>query len=313
MTKSYAILGTGAIGGYCAVKLAEAGFAVHCLLRSDFSHVEKYGLTLITDKRKVTKPIKAYSKIQDMPACDVILITLKTTENNLLKEMLPKIIHANSLVIVLQNGIGMEQEIAAYIDSNRIIGGSCMLKVNKESPGVIRHFGMNSIELAQYYVDSDQEGMTFYIGELAKDFIKAGIQCSPNRHLPTMRWKKLAGNIPISGLAVVLNAYTQELIQNKISFSLICDITKEVINAAEKSGAKLTQDFYQSRLDVLKNLSTLEKNYSSMKEDFNAKRPLELHAIYHNPIMMAKKNKIEMPHTAMLYQQLLYLNEKNLS
>ena len=44
--KSYAIISTGAIGGYCAVKLAQAGFEVHCLLRSDYQQVKQHGLTV---------------------------------------------------------------------------------------------------------------------------------------------------------------------------------------------------------------------------------------------------------------------------
>lgn len=48
-----------------------------------------------------------------------------------------------------------------------------------------------------------------------------------------------------------------------------------------------------------------------MKEDFNARRPLELHAIYENAISIAKRHRT-MPLTEMLYKQLQYLNEKNL-
>lgn len=49
-----------------------------------------------------------------------------------------------------------------------------------------------------------------------------------------------------------------------------------------------------------------------MKDDFDAKKPLELRAIYENPIRIAKENHVAMPLTEMLYQQLVYLNEKNL-
>ncbi len=65
-------------------------------------------------------------------------------------------------------------------------------------------------------------------------------------------------------------------------------------------------------MHVLESFLTMENNYSSMKEDFNARRPLELHAIYENALLIAKHNSVSMPLTAMLYQQLHYLNEKNL-
>ena len=56
----------------------------------------------------------------------------------------------------------------------------------------------------------------------------------------------------------------------------------------------------------------MEKSNSSMKDDYDAKKPLELHAIYENAIKIAKENQVAMPLTEMLYQQLVYLNEKNL-
>jgi 2-dehydropantoate 2-reductase len=75
----------------------------------------------------------------------------------------------------------------------------------------------------------------------------------------------------------------------------------------------LPKDFYQFRLNIFKSLAAMENNYSSMKEDFNAKRSLELHAIYENAITLAKLPGVSMPLTEMLYQLLQFLNEKNLS
>lgn len=310
--KNYAIIGTGAIGGYCAIKLYQAGFTVQCLLRSDFSHVKQHGLTLVSDNETITLPINVYQNIQEIPICDTVLIAIKTTENSILKDMLPKVMGPKTVLVLLQNGIGIEQEIAEFVDPRKIIGGSCNIKVSKESPGLIRHFAFKSIELAQYYLDVHQEGITHQTEELAENFRKAGIDCTATTHLPTMRWKKLAANIPVNGLSVILDAYTQELIQHPASFTSLCAITHEVISAAEKSGAKLPIDFYQHRLNVLKSHALVKKNYSSMKEDFNAKRPLELHAIYENAIIIAELNGASMSLTKMLHQQLQYLNEKNL-
>ena len=255
----------------------------------------------------------AYQHIDQMPACDVILVALKTTHNEILKTMLPKIMHPQSVVVILQNGIGIEQEIAAFIAPSQIVGGSCMIKVSKEIPGTIKHFTFNTIELAQYYSDEHRSEISASVQELAEIFIKAKIDCISSPHLLSIRWKKLAGNIPANGLSVVLDAYTKELVQNPASFSLLCDMTREVISTAKQCGAELPENFYESRINILKSFLTLEKNYSSMKEDFNARRSMELHAIYENAINMAKQHHQRMPLTEMLYQQLRYLEDKNIS
>jgi len=226
---SFAIIGTGVIGGYVAIKLHEAGFTVHCLLRSDYCHVKKHGLSLISDHKKIISPVNAYQNIQDMPQCDAVLVALKTTENHLLKEMLPKVMGPDTQVALLQNGIGVEKEIAEFIDPQKIIGASCMLMVSKDSPGTIRHYGFNTIELAQSYTDEQQEGVTDQVKILAEVFKRANIDSKASSHLPTMRWRKLAGNIPANGLSVVLNASTQELVQNPESYELLCEMTKVII------------------------------------------------------------------------------------
>lgn len=42
----YAIIGSGAIGGYYGAKLAHAGREVHFLLRSDYEYVKQHGLQI---------------------------------------------------------------------------------------------------------------------------------------------------------------------------------------------------------------------------------------------------------------------------
>jgi len=305
--KTFAVLGVGAIGGYCAARLAKAGFRVHCLLRSDFSFVKEHGLTMVSSEEKIQVKVNAYENISTMPACDVILVALKTTQNHLLKERLPPIMHSKTIVVLLQNGIGMDQQLAEYIPDQKIIGGICNLIVRKESPGTVRHLGHNFIQLAQYYPDETMQGIPQMIEDLCQNFRQAGIQCTPRSHLPTLRWEKLAANIPFNGLSTVLNASIQELVTNSASFSLLCAITQEVISAAERFGAPPPPDFFQFRLKILKSFIGLEKSYPSMKEDFDAKRPLELKAIYENAINIAKAHHYSMSLTEMLYQQLCYL------
>lgn len=307
--KSYAIVGTGAIGGYCAVKLQQAGFDVHCLLSRDYAYVKEHGLTVVSADTGTTQTVfvNAYQVAVQMPQCDVILVALKATANSILPDLLPKLLHNDSVVVILQNGIGIEQEIAQFIPAHKIIAGSTILKVSKDAPGIITHFGFNNFELAQFYPEVDRAGITQSVEILVQNFIKAGINTTAATHLPTVKWKKLASNIPVSGLSVVLNASLSELANNPASFELLKTITKEIISTATQCGAHMPDDFYQFRLNIFESFKAMPNSYPSMKVDFDAKRPLELHAIYENAIRWAQGHKVSMPLTQMLYQQLLYL------
>ena len=310
--RSYAIIGTGAIGGYCAVKLFQAGFQVHCLARSDYFHIKQHGLTLLTPTEKIVAPAHVYNETAAMPKCDVILIALKSTANEVLKTILPPLMQAHTIVAVFQNGIGVEQEIAEYIQPANIIGGSTLLKVVKQSPGVIQYFSLNEVNLAQYYPDDQQAGISSNVTQVAHDLQQTGINTTAAPHLPTVRWKKQAANIPFNGLSVVLNASNQAMTRDSASYDLLCALTREVIAAATQCGADLPADFYQLRLNMLEWFKTEEAFNTSMKDDYDRKQPLELHAIYENALAIAQRNQVAMPLTAMLYQQLLFLNARNL-
>ncbi len=310
--ETIAIIGTGAVGGYCAVKLIQFGFEVHCLCGSDYAQIKQNGLTLISQNQTITVPVNAYQNSSKMPRCDIIVISLKSTSNSMLKEILSNVMHENSVIVVLQNGIGIENEIAEYIAPEKIIGAMAILKVAKISPGVIKHFSFSDIEVAQYYADSKKSGVTKQVESVNDIIKKIGFNSTAMQHLPTIRWKKLAANIPINGLSVVLNSSTKELVENPASYALLITLTREVIDVAKKCGADIPDNFYQFRLNKFEQFKTMEKSNSSMKDDFDGRKPLELHAIYENAIKIAKENQVSMPLTEMLYHQLVYLNEKNL-
>ena len=78
----YAVIGTGAIGAYYGAKLAYAGNDVHFLLHSDYDFVKENGLQIDScDGSFHLSDPNIYHSTADMPACDVVIVALKTTNN----------------------------------------------------------------------------------------------------------------------------------------------------------------------------------------------------------------------------------------
>ena len=101
------IIGTGAIGGFYGMMLAQAGYDVHFLLRSEFRAVAERGLQLhsAVHGALTLNPVQAYSAAEDMPPCDWLLVGAKTTSN---RDLAPAIVQAaapNARVLLLQNGL----------------------------------------------------------------------------------------------------------------------------------------------------------------------------------------------------------------
>lgn len=90
----YGIIGTGAIGGYYGAKLAHAGQEVHFLLHSDYEYVKQHGLQVDScDGSFHLDDVNAYGQTKDMPTCDVVLVGLKSVNNDKLPALLPPLLH----------------------------------------------------------------------------------------------------------------------------------------------------------------------------------------------------------------------------
>jgi 2-dehydropantoate 2-reductase len=314
---TYAVLGTGALGGFYGARLQQAGAEVHFLLRSDYQQVQQQGLQVESPDGNFHLPhVKAYRDVEQMPACDVVIVALKTTQNHLLPQLLPPVIKERGVVLVLQNGLGIESDVAEIVGSDRVLGGLCFLCSNKVAPGQIRHLDYKQITLGDYAADYAARGITDRLQQVAQDFERAGIPIELSTDLLMARWKKLVWNIPFNGLSVVLNATTDQMMRNKSTRSLAEQLMKEVVAGAHAMAQKLDPGsdrsipaaFIQTMLVYT---AKMKPYRTSMKIDYDEQRPLEVEAIFGNPLHMAQQAGLQLPRIEMLYQQLKFLDERN--
>jgi len=309
VSRSYAILGTGALGGYYGACLQRAGLDVHFLLHSDYEHVSKYGLIIESPEGDFTlSQVNAYSNVAQMPRCDVVAIALKTTQNHLLAQLLPAVVKDDGVVLVLQNGLGIEDEVAQIVGSCRVIGGLCFLCSNKVGPGHIHHLDYKEITLGEYDPNYRPGGITQRLRQIACDFERAGIPIQLAEDLLLARWRKLVWNIPYNGLSVILDAMTDELMANKYARSLVEQLMHEVVAGAAKCDRYIPDSFIQKMLD---HTAQMKPYRTSMKIDYDRQQPLEVEAIFGNPLRVAQAAGANLPQIATLYLQLKFLAAKN--
>ncbi len=303
----YAVLGTGALGGFYGSRLQKAGLEVHFLLHSDYEHVRQYGLRVISPDGDFLLPqVNAYGNVEQMPPCDVVLVALKTTQNHLLDQLLPPLLNPDSIVILMQNGLGAEPTVAKI--AKHVAGGLCFICAHKIGPGVIQHIDYKAIALGTYLEGYQPAGVSPQLAAVAQDFQKAGIPTELSPDLLLTRWQKLVWNIPFNGLSVVLNATTAQMMADPGLVELIRQIMQEVARAAAGCDRTIPPSYLEERLAHTKNMRPY---LTSMKLDYDHHRPLELETIFHNPIQMARRNRVATPLMEMLYQQLQFLDRQN--
>lgn len=274
----FAIVGTGAVGGYYGGLLQQAGFDVHFLLHNDYDSVQKKGLTIESPNGNFQLPnIQAYNTPTDMPRADVIVIALKTTSNSALKNILPQLVKENSIVLTLQNGMGSEEEIADIIGAERVLGGLCFLCANKISPGHIRHLDYGLITLGEYRNNGLPGGITPQLKKLGAMLASAGISTELVDDLALSRWKKLVWNIPFNGLSVIRNALTSQLVKDPETRALCETLMKEVASASAVCARPIDPVFIEK---MISNTEKMKPYAPSMKLDFDRGNSMEVESIW---------------------------------
>jgi 2-dehydropantoate 2-reductase len=304
--KTIAVIGTGAVGGYYGGLLQRAGNEVHFLLHSDYEHVREHGLQVDSKNGNFTLPqVHAYRDAAEMPRCDLVIVALKTTVNHILKDVLPQVIKESGTVLVLQNGLGSDDEVAAIAGPERVVGGLCFICSSKIGPGHIHHQDFGLITLGEYRADGSAAGITPRLKALGALLEAAGINIRLEEDLPAARWKKLVWNVPFNGLSVVKNCLTDVLVNDPKNRALCLRLMEEVAAGAAACARPIEPAFIDQMIDYTESMPPYAP---SMKLDFDNGRPLELEAIYGNPLCAALAAGVSMPETQKLYEELKSLS-----
>lgn len=304
---TYAVIGSGAVGTFYGGCLQKLGRTAHYLCHSDYVHVKQHGLRIDSINGDFTLPrVHAYSNVNNMPRCDVVILALKTTHNHLLAELLPPVVKDRGVVLVLQNGLGIEQQVAEIVGYHRVMGGLCFLCSNKLGPGHIHHLDYGRVEFADYTPDGSPAGITPRMRTISRDFELAGNDVVLNEDLTLARWKKLIWNIPFNGLTVTLNTNTAAIMANPTTRAQAHALMLEVQAAAMAcTGREIEDSFVQMMLDWTEKM---EPYLPSMKLDHDAARPLEVEAIFGNPLRAAEAAGCDVPRLSDIYERLTQAN-----
>lgn len=305
MRLTYGIIGVGALGGYFGGRLAEAGYDVHFLLHSEYEYIKQNGLRVDSvDGDFHLHEINVYKSAADMPPCDIVLVSLKATQNYLLKKMLLPLLKPTTVIVLVQNGLGAEAELAKHFPNLSIAGGLAFIGSARVAPGHIAHSDYGRITVGLYQGDG-----WAVLEEMKLDFMQNKVEIQLIDDLKYARWQKLVWNIPYNGLSVVMNTTCDYLNAQPDMRQLIHDIMIEVIEAANACGAKLDETEAEK---MLAHTDNMQPYSPSMKLDFEHRRPMEIEAIYSNPLKAASAHGYDMHKVRMLEQQLLFIQEKML-
>ena len=245
--------------------------------------------------------INAYDTTENIPDVDVVIVCLKTTTNHKLSKLLPPLLKPDTIVILIQNGIGVEQDVEQMFPGIQLVAGLAFICTAKTEPGHVNHQCYGSINFGNY--SCRDEGK---FNQMVADFTKAGVKAGVVEYHEA-RWRKAVWNMPFNGMTVALNTQTDSLLKNPSTRQLIREQMMEVVGAASALGVTIDETFVDQMIQTTDEMTPYSP---SMKLDYDFHRLMEIDYLYTRPIAEARKVGFRMPKLEMLEAELRFIESQ---
>ena len=300
-----AIVGSGAIGTYYGAKLAYGGSDVHFLMRGDLNEVRENGLSIrgSGENFRVAK-VNCYTSTKEIGPCDLVLIAVKATSNSDLVDLIPPLLHERTTLLTLQNGLGNEEFLAERYGAKRVMGGLCFICLSRASRTEVERYDYGRIVIGEYGRKPGERTQA-----LASQFAACEIRCEGAQDLALEHWRKLVWNIPFNGLSILAGGIdTAAILADESLHHATLALMHEVIDAANKCGHALEN---AAALEQIKRTEAMGAYKPSTLLDWEAGKPLEIEAIWGEPLRRAAAAGAKTPRLEMIYTLLKSLDAKH--
>ncbi|MGE3319679.1 MAG: ketopantoate reductase family protein [Candidatus Berkiella sp.] len=286
------IIGSGALGKIYGGLLAQANHEVHYLMRSEYNEIHKsqyFNLVFIDPENliRIEDPI-IHNHPNQLPASDLVIIALKTTENAHISSLIAHCLKDDSMVLVIQNGIGNEEWISRFTGKCPLICGISTVGAYRADPLTVDIAFMGDLKIAPYQM-KDLELCQSLSLPLSAAF---NYPVHVYKNYKEIRWHKLLWNIPFATLSIIYDKSTNILASTQPYATIVRNVISEVVDIAASEGVKITQDYIE------KMLASTQKNknyYPSMYRDYVEGKAIEKEYFIDNVLEIAKKHDIKTP------------------
>jgi 2-dehydropantoate 2-reductase len=138
----FAILGSGAVGGYYGARLLQAGHDVTFIARGKhLEAIRRHGLEIKSPLGDYVARGGAEEDTAKVGHVDCVIVAIKNYDNDSALPKLPPMIGPNTSVLTLQNGVDSIDDCAAIVGRRAVLGGSAYVATAVEAPGLIVQTG----------------------------------------------------------------------------------------------------------------------------------------------------------------------------
>ena len=295
------ILGAGSLGCLWAARLAAQKQTVYLILRNADAiarYQQTQGIGLNDAQRQQTNYYSVSAELAtDSKPIQYLLLACKAYDAEAAINQIAHRLTIDSVVILLQNGLGSQQSIQSMLPKTRCIAAS-----STEGAYLAAPFHSVFAGYGQTWLGDLQPSAQAQPDLLLQICTDAGIPCSWTPHIAENLWRKLAINCVINPMTVIYNCHNGELASHPEQINILCDELQQLLGKAGLHEA--IEGLHQHVWAVIEKTAA---NSSSMRQDVLNKRRTEISYITGFACAQSTKLECHTPALHALHAQLQYV------
>jgi 2-dehydropantoate 2-reductase len=307
-----AVVGAGAIGGFLAAALARRGIPVAVVARgAHLAAIRRGGLRVRSDLGDFEVRVDASHDVRELGKVDVLLLTFKAHQWPSFIEQLEPFASSTGAVVTLQNGlpfwyvrepplrsVDRGGAIGRLFSDDRVIGGVVHVSGTLDEPGSIKQSGG-----LRYVLGDPRGGTSQRVESLARLFAKAGLAAEVDSNIRATIWLKLVNNAGLNPASVLHRMTIKPLLADVAARAQVRELMIEASRVGQAMGVVAEVDIEQ-RIAYAARLHDVK---TSMLQDFERGRPLELDPILGAVIELGDRYGVAVPALRDAYDRLTHL------
>jgi 2-dehydropantoate 2-reductase len=296
----FAILGSGAVGGYFGAKLARSGQDVTFIARgAHLEAIRQRGLEVRSDKLgdfTVTAP--AESDTSRVGPVDVVVVSVKAYDNATALPMLKPLMGPETVVLTLQNGVDSTDDVAAVVGKDHVLGGTTYVATALEGPGLIVQTGVHrAIIFGEVYGDVGR--ISPRVQAIADVLGAADIIVTPVADARVPIWDKFVYLAAFSGFTGASRLAIGHIWKFPHVQDMFYSASREIAAIAQAEGVTISANRFEMLREYMENLPASTR--SSLLIDLEQGKRIEVEALQGAAVRRAAKHGIPVPIMSTLY------------
>ncbi|TPG79166.1 putative 2-dehydropantoate 2-reductase [Pseudomonas arsenicoxydans] len=294
MSTPWHVLGAGSLGTLWATRLARADLPVRLIVR-DAQRLQAYqaagGLTLVEHGTANTYDIPGETPDSREPISRLLVACKAYDAEKAVAQLAPRLT-PDAELILLQNGLGSQDAVAAQVPKARCVSAS-------STEGAFRDGDWRVVFAGHGYTwlgDAGHPVAPIWLDDL----VAAGIPHEWSIDILTRLWRKLALNCAINPLTVLHNCRNGGLQAHQCEVATLCGELSELL---QRCGQPAAAENLQQEVERV--IHATAANYSSMYQDVANQRRTEITYLLGHVCTVAERHQLNLPHLHQLQQRLI--------